>query len=201
MRLFLTPETAKRWTVKEMTERQRGGEAWQHGIEEILVQEVAQRAEALNAEMVRENKEQEAEKEEAEEATWMAAARPVEREQGADISHHLDVESLKHPLRRLAEEYRLRFPSASNPPATAPEDNMTLDDSEVKSGSAVSDERSKGKNKGKNKTKMCAKPQQSEEEYYTTCEDRDFSDFRRRAEVIVSAYAAGGQPQSNPSSD
>ena len=71
---------------------------------------------------------------------------------------------------------------------------MTLDNSGVKSGSTVSDERSKGKNKGKNRTKMHAKPQQSEEEYYTTCEDRDFSDFRGRAEVILSAVAAGGRP-------
>ena len=78
---------------------------------------------------------------------------------------------------------------------------MTLDDIEVKSGSTDSDERSKGKNKGKNKTKMRAKPQQSEEEYYRTCEDRDFSDFRGRAKVILSAVAAGGQPPSDPSSN
>ena len=77
---------------------------------------------------------------------------------------------------------------------------MTLDNIEVKSWSAVSDERSKGKNKGKNKTKMRAKPHQSEEEYYTTCEDPEFSDFRGRAEVIVSAVVAGGQPPSDPSS-
>ena len=155
-----------------MTERQRGVGAWRRGIEEILTQEVAQRAEALNAEMVREIEEQEAEKEEAEQAARMAAARRAEREQEADASHHLDVELLKRPLRGLAEEYRRRFPSASNPPATAPGDNMTLDDIEVKSGRTVRDERSKGKNKGKHKTKMRAKPQQSEEEYYTTCEDR-----------------------------
>ena len=184
-----------------MTERQRGLEAWRQGIEEILAQEVAQRAEALNAEMVREIEEQEAEKEEAEQAARMAAARRAKREQEADASHHLDVESLKRPLRGLAEEYGRRFPSASNPPATAPEDNITLDDIEVKSGSTVTDERSKGKNKGKKKTKMCAKPQQSEEEYYTTCEDRDFSDFRGPAEVIVSAVAAGGQPPSHQSSN
>ena len=177
-----------------MTERQRGVEAWRHGIEEILAQEVAQRADALNAEMVREIEEQEAEKEEAEQAARMAEARRAEREQEADERHHLDVELLKRPLRGLAEEYGRRFRSASNPPATAAEDNMTLDDIEVKSGSTVSDERSKGKNKGKNKTIKRAKPQQSEEEYYTTCEDRDFSDFRGPADVIVSAIAAGAQP-------
>ena len=46
---------------------------------------------------------------------------------------------------------------------------MTLDDVQVKTGSTLSDERSKGKTKGKNKTKTRAKPQQSEEENYTTC--------------------------------
>ena len=187
-------EQRKRWTVREMTERQRGVEAWRRGIEEILAQEVAQRAQALNAEMVREIEEQEAEKEKAEQAARMAAARRAKREQEADASHHLDMELLKRPLRGLAEEYGRRSPSTSNPPATAPEDNMTLDDIEVKSGSIVSDERNKGKNKGKNKTKMRAKPQQSEEEYYTTCEDRDLSDFRGRVEVIVSAVAAGSVP-------
>ena len=194
-------EQRKRWTVKEMTERQRGMEAWRRGIGEILAQEVAQRAEALKAEMVREIEEQEAEKEEAKQAARMAAARRAEREQEVDASHHLDVELLKRPLRGEAEEYGRGFPSASNPPATASEDNMTHDDIQVKSGSTVSDERSKGKNKGKNKTKMRAKPQQSEEEYYTTCGDQDFSDFRGRAEVIVSDVAAGGQPPSDPSSD
>ena len=184
-----------------MTERQRGVEAWRRGIEEILAKEVAQRPEALNAEMVRDIEEQEAEKEEAEQAARMAAARRAEREQEADASHHLDVELLKRPLLGLAEEYGHQFPSTSNPSATAPEDNMTLEDIEVKSGSTVSDERSKGKNKGNNKTKMRAKPQQSEEEYYTTCEDQDFSDFRGQAEVIVSAVAAGGQPRSDLSSD
>ena len=184
-----------------MTTRQRGVEAWRRGIEEILAQGKAQRGEALNAEMVRDIEEQEAENEEAEQAARMAAARRAEREQEADASHHFDVELLKRPLRGLAEEYGRRFPSASSPQTTAPEDNMTLDDIEVRSGSTVSDERSKGKNKGKNKTRMPAKPGQSEEEYYTTCEDRDFSDFRGRAEVIVSAVAAGGQPPSNPSSD
>ena len=117
------------------------------------------------------------------------------------MSQHLDVELLKRPPRGLAQEYGRGFPSASNSPATAPEDNMTLDDIEVKSRSTVRDERSKGKNKGKNKTKMRAKPQQSEEEYYTTCEDRDFSDFRGRAEVILSALVAGGQPPSDLSFD
>ena len=71
---------------------------------------------------------------------------------------------------------------------------MILDNIEVKSGSTVSDERSKGQNKGKNKTKMRAKPQQSGEEYYTRCEDRDFSDFQGRAKAILSAVAARGQP-------
>ena len=78
---------------------------------------------------------------------------------------------------------------------------MTLDEIDVKSWSTVSDERSKGKNKGKNKTKMRTKLQQSEEEYYTMCEGQDFSDFRGRAEVIMSAVAAGGQPPSDLSSD
>ena len=171
-------EQRKRWTVKEMTERKRGVEAWPRGIEGILAREVAQRAEALNAEMVREIEVQEAEKEEAEQAARMAAAQCAQREQEADASHQLDVELLKRPLCGPAEEYGRRFPSTSRPPATAPEDNMIPDDIEVKSGSTVRDERSKGENKGKKKTKMRAKPQQSEEEYYTTCEDRDFSDFR-----------------------
>ena len=177
-----------------MTERQRGMEAWRSGIEEILAQKVAQRAEALNAEMVREFEEQEAEKAEAGQAARMAAARHAEREQEADTSHHLDVELLKRPLRGLAEEYGRRFPSASNRPATGPGDNMTLDNIEVKSGSTVSDERNKGKNQGKDKTKMRAKSGQSEEEYYTTCEDGDLTNLRGRAEVIVSAVAAKGQP-------
>ena len=42
-----------------MTERQKGLAAWQPGIEEILAQEVAQRAEALNAEMLQEIEQQE----------------------------------------------------------------------------------------------------------------------------------------------
>ena len=75
---------------------------------------MAQRAKALNAEMVREIEEQEAEKEEAEQAARIAAARRVKREQEADMSHHSDVELLKRPLRGLAEEYGRRFPSASN---------------------------------------------------------------------------------------
>ena len=127
-------EERKRCTFKVMTERQRGLEAWRRGIEEIHAQEVAQRAEALNAELVREIEEQEAEKEEAEQAARIAAARGSEREQGADAGHHLDVELLKHPLRDLAEEYGRRFSSASDPPATAPEDNMTLDDNESRVG-------------------------------------------------------------------
>ena len=48
---------------------------------------------------------------------------------------------------------------------------------------------------------MRAKLQQSEEEYYTMCEGQDFSDFRGRPEVIVSAVAAEGQPPSDLSSD
>ena len=176
-------------------------EAWRRGIEEILAQEVAQRGEALNAQMLREIQEKEAEKEEAEQAAKMAAARRAKREQQADTSHHLNLELPRRPLRSLAEEYRRPFPSVSNPPATAPEDNMTLDDIGVMSRSTVSDERSKGKNKRKNKTKVRAKPQQSEEEYYTTCEDLEFSDFWGRAEVNVSAVAMRGQPPSNLRSD
>ena len=42
-----------------MMERQKGVESWQKEIEEILAQEVAQRAEALKAEMVREIEEKE----------------------------------------------------------------------------------------------------------------------------------------------
>ena len=78
---------------------------------------------------------------------------------------------------------------------------MTLDEIEVQVWSTVSDEGNKGKNKGKNKTKMRAKPQQSEEEYCMTSEDRDFSDFMARAEVIVSAVAVGVQPPNDLSSD
>ena len=66
-----------------MTERQRGVEAWRRGTEGILAQEVAPRAEALNAELVREIEEQEAEREEAEQAARIAAARRAKREQGA----------------------------------------------------------------------------------------------------------------------
>ena len=123
-------EQRKRWTVKEMMERQSGVEAWRRWIEEILAQEMAQRAEALKPEMLREIQEQDAEKEEAERAARIAAARRAEREQEADASHHLDVELLRRPLLGLAEEYGRRFSSASNTPATAPEDNMTLDDIE-----------------------------------------------------------------------
>ena len=78
---------------------------------------------------------------------------------------------------------------------------MTLHNIEGKRCSTLREARSKGKNKGKNKTNMRAKPKQSEEEFYTTCEDRDFSDFQGRAEIIVSAVAAGGQPPSDLSSD
>ena len=165
------------------------------------MQEVAQGDQAFNAKMVWEIEEKEAEKEKAKQPARMAAARRVRREQDAEMSNHLDEGLLKRPLRGLAEEYWRRFPSASNPPATAPEDNMTFDDIEDNSGSTVSDERSKGKNKGTNRTTMRAKPQQSEEEYSTTCEDRDFSDFRNRAEVSVSTVAVGGQPPSDSSSD
>ena len=49
--------------------------------------------------------------------------------------------------------------------------------------------------------KMRAKAEQSVEEHYTTCEDRDYSDFWNRAELLLSAMAAGGECPSDPSSD
>ena len=151
---------------------------------------MAQRAKALNAEMVREMEQQEAEQEEAKGAARMAAALRAGREQEADMSHQLEVELLKCSLRGLAEEYGRRFPSASKLRATAPEENMTLDDIEVKRCSTLSGERGKGKNKVENQTKMRAKPEHSVEERYTTCEDRAFFDYRDVAEVFVSAVAA-----------
>ena len=41
-------------------------------------------------------------------------------------------------------------------------------------------------------TFISGKPQQSEEEHYTTPEDREFSDFRGQAKVFMSAVVAGG---------
>ena len=106
-------------------------------------------------------------------AAKMAAARRSEREQGRDMSHHWDVELLKCPLRGLAEEY-----GRGNARAPAPGENMTLDNIGVKNGITLGDETSKGKKKEDNKTKMRASPQESEEEYYTTCKDPDFFYFR-----------------------
>ena len=122
-------------------------------------------------------------------------------EQEDDTSHHFNVELLKRPIWGLAEEYGPRFPSVSNLAATATEENMILDDIEGTSGSTLSHKSGKWKNKGKNNTKMRAKPQRSEEEHYTTYEDRDFSDFRGQAEGFLSAVAPGGQPKSYLSPD
>ena len=140
-------EQPERSIVNEATESQKGVEARRRGIEEILAQEVSQRAEALDTEMVRDIEDKETQNEQAVQAARMAAAWPAEMEQEAETGHPLDVQLLKRPLRGLAEEYGQQFPSAWNPPAPAPEENMNLYNIEVKSGSTLRDGRNKEKNK------------------------------------------------------